>query len=333
MKHASMNRIPRRSFLAAGILAACVAILPAPAPAQGYPDKPIKVVVPWPAGGTTDIAARIVIQQLAPRLGQPVVVDNRPGANGIIGAQAVAKSVPDGNTLFVASAETQAINPHVYLKLPYRPLEDFVAIAPFVQVPFVFASRADLGASTAREAVKLIQSQPNKFTYGTWGVGSIAQVGMEMIVAEAGLNILHVPFNGGPPAFNALMAGQIDFMILPAGAAEPLRKAGKIKIFGVTTAKRFSLVEDVPTLKEEGYGVDVANTFGFLAPAKTPETVIRRLYAAISEALALPEVKSALKAQGTEVFTLSQQDYARFLASELERWGQVIKRANIHITQ
>jgi len=322
-----------RWMLAASFVAVCSAFFSGGATAQTYPDRAIKVIVPWPGGGTTDIATRVVTQQLAQKLGQPFVVENRPGANGIIGAQAAAKSAPDGYTLFVASAETHAINPHVYQKLPYRPIEDFVAVAPFVQVPFVFASRADLAANTAREAVKLIQSEPRRYTYGTWGVGSIAQVGMEMIVAETGLSILHVPFNGGPPAFNALMAGQIDFMILPAGAAEPLRKGGKIKIFGVTTSQRFSLVEDVPTLKEQGYGVDVANTFGFVVPAKTPNAAILRLHSAVNETLALPEVKAALKAQGTEVFALSQQDYSRFLASELERWGHVIRSAKIQITQ
>lgn len=301
--------------------------------AQGYPDKLVKVIVPWPAGGTTDIAARLVTLQLAARLGQPVIVENRPGANGIVGADAAAKAAPDGYTLFVASAETHAINPHVYPKLPYDPLGDFVAVTPFVRVPFVLAGKTSFPAASAADAVALIKSQPDKLTYGSWGIGSIAQVGMEMIVGEAGLKILHVPFNGGPPAFNALAAGQIDFMILPAGAAEPLRKGGKIKIFGVTTTSRFALIEDVPTLKEQGYNVDVANTFGFLAPAKTPIPVLQKLHTEINQTIKQADIQAALKAQGTEAFTLSQQEYARFLASELKRWGEVIDRANIRIKQ
>jgi tripartite-type tricarboxylate transporter receptor subunit TctC len=321
----------KHALVATGL--ACAVLCTGAAFAQGYPNKAVKVVVPWPAGGTTDIAARVVTQQLSAKLGQPIVVENRPGANGIIGADAVAKSSPDGYTLFVASHETHAINPHVYPKLPYRPIDDFVAIIPFVKVPFVFAGKTVSPASTAQDAVALIKAQPGKFTYGTWGVGSIAQVGMEMIVGAAGLKILHVPFNGGPPAFNALMAGQIDFMILPAGAAEPLRKGGKVKIFGVTTPTRFSLIEDVPTLKEQGYDVDVANIFGFLAPVGTPPAVVRKLHAEIDEILKRADVQSLLKAQGTEVFTLSQEDYARFLVSELRRWGEVIKRANIKIEQ
>ncbi len=331
MKNSLFRSLALQPAIWMAAMLASIAIAPSTAAAQGYPDRAIKVVVPWPAGGTTDIAARVIAQQLAARLSQPVIVENKPGANGIIGAEAVAKAAPDGYTLFVASAETHAINPHVYAKLPYDPLAGFVAIAPFVKVPFVLASKVGVPASSAKEAVAFIQSQPGKLTYGSWGIGSIAQVGMEMIVEEAGLKILHVPFNGGPPAFNALMAGQIDFMILPAGAADPLKKGGKIKIFGVTTGHRFAMMEDVPTLKEQGYNVDVANTFGFLAPAKTPPAVIQRLYTEISEIIKRPDVQSALKAQGTEVFTLTQQEYARTLVSELARWGEVIKRAGIKI--
>ena len=316
------------SFIAAGVT---LGLYSSSASAQTYPDRVLKVVVPWPAGGTVDIATRVVTQHLATKLGQAVIVENRPGANGIIGAETVAKSAPDGYTLFIASHETHSINPHVYPKLPYDPIGDFVAITPFVKVPFVLTGKVGFSAASAKDAVGIIQSQPGKLTYGSWGIGSIAQVGMEMIVGEAGLKILHVPFNGGPPAFNALMAGQIDFMIMPAGAADPLRKGGKIKIFGVTTANRFSLIDDVPTLKEQGYNVDVANTFGFLAPAKTSPAVVQRLHTEINDVIKRPDVQSALKAQGTEIFTLLQQEYSRYLSSELTRWGQVIQRANIKV--
>jgi tripartite-type tricarboxylate transporter receptor subunit TctC len=301
--------------------------------AQTFPDRVVRVIVPWPAGGTTDIAARVVTQHLSTKLGHPVIVENRPGANGMVGADAAAKAAPDGYTLFVASAETHAINPHVYPKLTYDPIRDFVAITTFVRVPFVLAGKTGIPGQSAKDAVGFIRSQPDKLTYGSWGIGSIAQIGMEMIVGEAGLKILHVPFNGGPPAFNALAAGQIDFMILPAGAADPLRKGGKIKILGVTTPTRFSLIEDVPTLKEQGYNVNVANIFGFLAPAKTPQPILQRLEAEITEIVKRADVQSALQAQYTDVFQMPQQEYSRFLASELKRWGDVIKRADIKIKQ
>lgn len=328
-----MNRsicmLHRHMFAAFATALAAFGLYFGSAQAQTYPERVIRVVVPWPAGGTGDVATRVITQHLAGRFSQPVIIENRPGANGLVGADAVAKSAPDGHTLLLASVETHALNPHVYPKLPYDPLGDFVAVTPFVKVPSALAGRVGLGAASTKEAVALIQAQPSKLTYGTWGIGSLGHVGMEMLVGQAGLKILHVPYNGGPPAFNALMAGQIDLMILPAGTATPLKNGGKIKVFGVTTRNRFPLMEDIPTLKEQGYDLDASNTYGFVVPAKTPLPIVQKLHAEINDLLKQPNVRAALQALGLEVFTLSQQEYARYLQTELSRWGDVIRRADI----
>lgn len=299
--------------------------------AQGYPEKPIKVIVAWPAGGIADVTTRVVTQHLSTRLQQPIIIETRTGANGIIGAELVAKSAPDGYTLLFASAEANSINPHIYPKLPYDPLRDFAAIAPFVKVNAAFAGRVGMPATSAKEVVALAQSQPSKLTYGSWGIGSIGHIGMEMLAGNADLKMLHVPFQGGPPAFTALMGGQIDLMLIPAPAAIPLRNSGKIKVFGVTSPERFSLMDDVPTMKEQGYDMDATNTFGFVAPAKTPTAILQKLNLEINEVLKRPDVQAAMKAQGVEIFALSQQQYSKYLETELERWGVVIRRAKIKL--
>lgn len=320
-----------RAFVTLGMALSALALSWGSALAQAYPERPIKVVVPWPAGGAADIAARIITAHLARKFPQPVMVENRPGANGIIAAEVVAKSAPDGYTLLLVTGEPMAFNPAVYSKLPYDPLRDFVAITPIAKVLYVFAGRSELPATSAKEAISLVQSMPDKLTYGSWGIGSLGHIGMELIVGQAGLKIRHVPFNGGPPAYLGLAAGQTDVMIMPISNATSFVTGGKIKIFGITAPDRFSLMKDIPTMKEQGYDVDIRNHVGIVAPSKTPPAVVQKLHVAINEVLALPDVQSALRMQGMEPFTLSQQEYSNYLRTELTRWGQIIRGANINI--
>jgi tripartite-type tricarboxylate transporter receptor subunit TctC len=291
----------------------------------------VRIVVPWPPAGAGDIAARVMAQQLAAKLPKSVIVENRPGANGIIGVDVVAKSPPDGHTLLLGSVETLTLNPHIYPKLPYDPLTDLTPIAGFAKVLYVMAGRAALPATSAKEATALVEAQPSKLSYGSWGIGSLAHVGMEMIIGQSGLKILHVPYNGGPPAYQALAAGQIDLMIMPAGLAAPLKSGGKIRILGVATGERYSLMPETLTLKEQGYDMEIVNPFGILAPAKTPPAVLRRLEAEIGDILKRPDVQSTFKAQGMETFFLSQKEYSEYLRTEFSRWGNVVRRANIKI--
>ena len=298
---------------------------------QDYPNKPIRLIVPWPAGGITDSTTRILAQSLSTRMGQSVLVENRPGANGQIGANYVAKSAPDGYTLFIASAERLAINPHVYKSLPYDPARDFIGIAPFVINPFSLVSRPDFPANSMKEIVAAVKKNQGKYTYASWGVGSTSQIGMEMVKAQAGIDLVHVPFQGEAPAIVALMAGQVDLMVVPAGSAA--RQSGKVKVFAVTVPERFFILPNTPSLKEEGYSdINVFNWFGVVAPAKTPAPVIQRLATEIQAVLQAPDVKEKYRGMGVDTHApMSQPDFNRFIAAEIVRWGEVTKRANIRL--
>ncbi len=306
---------------------------PATAGAQAYPgNKPIKMVIPWPAGGVTDAAGRILAKQLSESMSVPVVVENRPGANGLIGADYVAKSAPDGYTLFLATAETHAINPYIYSKLPYDPIKDFVAVAPFAINPFTVTVRSGIPASTMKEAVELAQKSPGKLTNASWGIGSSSQIIMEMVKKQAKVDILHIPFQGEAPAVTALMGDQVDFMVLPAARAESFSKDGRVKVLATTTAERAWLLPDVPTLKEQGYNVDVANWFGLVAPAGTPEDVIDVLNAAVAKLLQGEPLPKALRELGVDMHpVMNPAEFQTFIVNEGKRWGPVIREANIHL--
>ena len=232
-------------------LAGVAGFVSGPAFAQAYPNKAIRIVVPWPAGGASDSVGRVMAQRLSERMSAPVIVENRAGAAGTIGAEAVARAPADGYTLLLASAETHAIAPNMRSKLSYEPLKDFVAIMPFAINPFALVARPDFPANTTRELLALIKSQPGKFTYSSAGLGSTSQIAMETFKGLAGLNILHVPFQGQAPAITSLLGGQTDLQMLPAGSAATLRKAGKLKVFAVSTHGRFFDMPDVSTLREE----------------------------------------------------------------------------------
>jgi tripartite-type tricarboxylate transporter receptor subunit TctC len=289
------------------------------------------MVVPWPAGGTGDTVTRIVTHELEQHLGQTIVVENRPGANGTIGANVVAKAPPDGYTLVFSNAEVFSIGPSVYTNVPYDAVNDFVPVAPMAKIVHALASRTNLTANSVGELIALAKAQPGNLTYGSWSIGSPAHIGMEMLDGQAAVSMLHVPYNGGPPAFNAIMGGQIDLLILPVGNAAEMRKGGKIKILAVTTSNRIDLMPEVPTLKEQGYDVEIVNHFGFMAPAKTPAKIVQKLNTEISAVLQMPSVRAALKAQGAEPFILSPEDYATFLGAERKRWGDAARRAKITI--
>jgi tripartite-type tricarboxylate transporter receptor subunit TctC len=300
--------------------------------AQAYPNRPIKLIVPWPAGGVTDASARLLAQHLGDRLKQPVVVDNRPGANGRIGADLAAKSPPDGYTLFIASAETHAINPSVFASVPYDAVKDFAAIAPYAINPFTVTARSDIKATNMKEAVALAKASPGKLTSASWGVGSTSQIILEMIKSQAGIDVLHVPFQGEAPAVTALLGGQVDFMVMPAARADQLGKEGKVKILAVTTGERFALIKDVPTLVEQGYKVDVANWFGVVAPAKTPPEAVQKLSDEINAMLRGKEFPEALRKLGVDAHPImTAAQYQKFIETEGSRWGAVIKTAKIRL--
>ena len=324
-KTASKSPRVARFLAAAAFLAAGLAC------AQGYPDKPIKLVIPWPAGGITDSAGRVMAQRLSDRMSTPVIVENRAGAAGTIGAEAVARSAPDGYTLLLASAETHAIAPNLRAKLAYDPLKDFVAIMPFAINPFSVVARPDFPANNTKELIALIKSQPGKFTYSSAGLGSTSQIAMETFKGLAGLDVLHVPFQGQAPALTSLLGGQTDLQMLPAGSAAALRKGGKIKVFAVTTQERFFDMPDVPTLKEEGFeAMNFANWFGLVVPANVPPAITQRLAADSAAVLKSADTRGQLQKLGVDVYpAMSPQEFQKFLDAEMARWGSVIRSANI----
>lgn len=299
--------------------------------AQDYPNRPVHLVVPWPAGGITDAAGRLFANQLSKRLSSAVVVDNKPGATASIGATFVAQSAPDGYTLLLGSSETHGINLHTFRKLAYDPARDFVSIAPFAVNPFCIVARPDFPATTINQIVELAKANPGKFSYSSAGLGSATQLTMEVFRMRTGINLLHVPFQGEAPALIALLASQTDLQILSVGRADTLSKAGKLKVLAVTTNDRYFGLKDVPTLKEAGFdNVNIANWYGLVAPAKTPGPVIERLHAEVQAILKLPDAQAAFRSLGLEVpAPVSLKEFQQAVAAEPDRWGQVIRSANI----
>lgn len=321
-----MQSVQLAWLVAGAALLACTS-----AGAQVYPDRPIKLVVPWPAGGITDLAARAMAQRLGEKMGAQVLVENRAGAAGTIGAEYVARAPADGYTLLLASAETHAIAPNLRQKLAYDPRKDFAAIGAFAINPFSLVARADIAATTTKELFARIKEQPGKLSYSSAGLGSTSQIAMETLKGLAGLEVLHVPFQGQAPAVTSLLGGQTDLQMLPAGSAVPLRKAGKIKVFAVTTHARFFDMPDVPTLKEEGFeAMNFANWFGLVAPAGLPPLVAQRLATDLAAVQKVPETRSMLQKLGVDAYpATSPQDFQKFLEAELTRWGSVIQGAGI----
>ena len=303
--------------------------------AQEYPNKPIRFVVPWPAGGITDAAGRLFATQLSKRLNSPVVVDNKPGATASIGATFVAQAAPDGYTLLLGSSETHGINVHTFRKLAYDPGRDFISVAPFAVNPFSVVARPDFPANSIKELVALAKANPGKFSYASAGLGSATQLTMEIFRTQAGIDLLHVPFQGEAPALTALMAGQTDVQILSVGRSDPLSKAGKLKVLAVTMQDRYFGLKDTPTLKEAGYDkANIANWYGVVAPAKTPIAAIERLHAETQAIIKMPDAIAAYRAMGLEVATpVSLKEFQQATAAEPDRWAQVIRNANIRQEQ
>jgi tripartite-type tricarboxylate transporter receptor subunit TctC len=332
-------RNPRLGYAALRLLrgalgALAIAAMPlTSALAQGYPNKPIKLVVAWPAGGTTDAAARIVAQRLGERLFTPVIIENKGGANGRIGAEYAAKSAPDGYTLFFTSAETHAINQHLYQRMAYDPVRDFVGVAPVAINSFAITARPDFPAKSVKEIVAMAKASPGKLTFASWGIGSTSHIGMETFKVASGSDMLHVAFQGEAPAVTALMGGQVDLMMLSAARAESLRKDGKVKVYANTMATRFFAMPEIPSLKEEGFSdITVANWFGVVAPAQSPDAIVNKLSTEIAALMKSPEVLAQFRALGLDASpAMSPADFEKFIKSESLSWGGVIKRANVRL--
>lgn len=319
----------RKALKALAATAGIALLLGAPAAQADYPERPVKVVVPYNAGGGTDVLSRAVATGVSKILKANIVVENRPGASGMIGSDAVARSAPDGYTLVMTAADTHTINPHVYPKITYDAQKDFSPVAQVGYLPYAIVINPQLGVNTIHEYIDLAKKNPGKLTYASWGVGSSSHVAMEMLNVGQKLDVLHVPFTGAAPAMTAVMGGQVDALFVPLSLAKPNADAGKVKLLGLAAPKRFAGAPDVPTLTEQGVNVIAAPWIGILAPAGTPQKAIDVLSDAVEEAVKTDEVTKALTAGGLEINYRNSKDFGEFLKEDYVLWGDTVKAANI----
>ena len=302
--------------------------------AQNYPVKTIKVVVPWPPGQATDLAARIVAQKLQEALGQPVIVENKPGAGGAIGTEAVAKAAPDGYTLLAASSGPISIMPNLQ-KIPYDPLKDLAPISLIGAAPFALVVHPSFPAANAKEFVALLRANPDKYTFSSSGTGATAHLFSELFNSMAQVQARHVPYKGSAPALTDLMGGQISYTIETVAATVGHIKSGRLKALGVTTARRSSALPDVPSLAEAAGipGYDAAAWVGYAAPAGTPRAITTRLAAEIQKAMQTADLKERYLALGLEPVSNTPDEMAALMKREQERYGTIIRNAGIKIEQ
>jgi len=303
-----------------------------PAPAADYPTKPIRLVVPFPPGGTTDILARAVAQKLAETWNQQVIVDNRPGAGGNIGADLVAKAAPDGYTLVMGTVGTHAINPNLYGKMPYDHVKDFAPIILVAGVPNVLVVNPSLPVHSVHELIDYAKANPGKLNFASSGNGTSIHLSGELFKTMAGVQMTHVPYKGSAPALADLMGGQVQLMFDNLPSSLGLIKGGKLRAVAVTSTTRAAALPDVPTIAESGLpGFEASSWFGLLAPAGTPHDVVAKLNGVVAAWLATPEAKDKLLAQGAIAAGGSPEAFAKHIESETSKWAKVVKASGAHI--
>jgi tripartite-type tricarboxylate transporter receptor subunit TctC len=316
-----MMRILQRAALGALAL-----VLAGGAWAQAYPTKPIRLVVPFPAAGTTDILAREVAQRLSVSFGQSVVVDNRPGAAGNIGSDIVAKSAPDGYTLLMGTVGTHAINPSLYAKMPYNHVKDFVPIVLVAGVPNILEVTPSLPVNSVADLIKLAKEKPGQLNFASSGSGTSIHLSGELFKTMTGVDMMHVPYKGSAPALTDLMGGQVQLMFdnLPSSLAQI--KAGKLRAIAVTSAQRSPALPNIPTIAESGLpGFEASSWFGLLAPAGTPAAIVARINADVNQWLQTAEAKEKLLAQGAIPAGGTPEQFGAHIRAETEKWAKVVK--------
>lgn len=302
------------------------ALLPAAFAAEAFPNKPITLIVPFVAGGTTDILARIVGQSLGEELGQPVIIDNRAGAGGNIGGQFAARAPADGYTIFMGTVGTHAINEWLYKKMPFNPNKDFVPLTRVANVPNLLVANPAQPFKNVKELISYAQAHPGQVNFGSSGSGSSIHLSGELFKMMTKVDMIHIPYKGSAPAVTDLLGNQIAIMFDNMPSAIQHVRSGKLRPLAVTTAKRSPELPDVPTVAEAGVpGYEATSWFGLFAPTKTPADVQAKLHAAIIKVLQKPDVIKKIGDQGGEVVTESQEEFAKFIAAENAKWKQVVK--------
>ena len=309
-----------------------VAIGSAPdARAQAYPSKPIRIVVPFPAGGTSDILARAIGQKLTEEWGQQILVDNRPGAGANIGAEIAARSPPDGYTLFVMST-AHTINPSLYSKLAYDPVKDFTPVTMIVATSQVLAVHPSVPVKTVREFIAYARKRPGELNYSSAGSGTQPHLSGELFKTMTGINIVHIPYKGAPPAMTDLLAGQVALTFATAPSAVPFVKTGQLRALGVSTAKRIAALPDVPTIAEAGVpGYEAAGWNGLVGPAGLPSAIVDKLNAAVGKIVRTPAMSSFLSGQGADPDLGTPAEFAAYIKSEIVKWATVVKTSGARV--
>jgi tripartite-type tricarboxylate transporter receptor subunit TctC len=299
--------------------------------AQAYPSKPVRLVVPFPPGGPTDILGRAIGAKLGELLGQPVVIDNRGGAGGGIGADNVAKSAPDGYSLLLGTTGTHTINPNLYSKLPYDPIKDFAPISLVVKYLNILVVNPNVPVHSVAELIALARQKPGEVTFGSAGNGSSNHLTAEMLAATTGVKMQHVPYKGSGPALNDVIAGQITFMFDQYSTVGPNIKAGKLRAIGIATRERHPLLPDVPTIAETIPGFEVSPWYAMFAPAGTPRPIIDRLNADLVKVMNSPEIHERMTTLGWDPVTCTPEQLAAQIKSELAIWADVVKKSGARI--
>lgn len=326
---------PNRRDVLAALLASMATGAPLAAAAQSgaYPSRPIRIIMPWAPGGGGDVLVRAITPSLAQRLGQAVIVDNRPGAIGTIGSLLAAHSPPDGYTLVYGTADSHSIAPHILKTKPYDSKKDFVAIAPIGFTPLTLIVHAAHPAKNFAQFLQIARDAKQPPTFGSWGQGSSGHITMEALKQAAHVNLLHIPYNGTAPLIQAQIAGQVDCSIVPVLVAEEYVQAGRVRMLAVTARERLASHPDVPIMKEFGVGIDMGPWLGFLGPAGLPKEIVQKLNAAIAASLAEPQVAETMKKMTMVIETMSPRAYQSFYDSEYDRWGNYIRAGKVTLDQ
>ena len=319
--------MPKRRSLLLG--AACLLLaLTAPVVADDYPNRPVRLIIPFPPGGSNDVVGRVIAQHLGEGLGKQIIVDNRGGAGGVIGTDAAAKAAPDGYTIAVISL-AHAVNPWLY-KLPYDPIKAFVPVGVMAKGPNVLSVNPEFPVKSVKELVALAKQKPGDIQYASAGVGSFQHLGAELFKLQAGVDMLHIPFKGGGPAMIDVMGGHTKVIFSSLVQTTPHIKSGKLRPLGVGGTQRSAVLPDVPTIAEAGVpGYAAENWWGLVVPAGTPAAIVARLHKELTAAQDNPEVKKYFDREGASIVKMSSAEFGAFMQSEMDKWGRVVKEGKI----
>lgn len=316
-------------FMAAGVMVCACAGVPQAA-AQGYPTKPVRIILPYPPGGSSDPLVRAIAHKMTEGFKMQFVVENRPGANGMIGTEVGAKAPPDGYTIIFGSTSTLPMNAAIYPKLPYDPLKDFAYISTFSYTPLVLVTHPSFPAKSVKEFVAIAKARPGQVVYASFGNGSVSHFGAELFGHMAGIRMLHVPYKGSGPSTIDLLAGQVMASFDSMQNAMPYVRAGRFRALGIASLKRSSVAPEIPTIAESGVpGFEIGTTFGFMLQSAAPRDIVMRLNSEMRRVLSLPDVRQLMTSVGSEVVPSSPEEFADYIRNGMTKWAKVAREANI----